>query len=203
MLGLSYGELFFIVGATAALIGTRDLPIIARTAGRLVGRAIGYVQSARGQIESVLQQSQVTQVHKELQDTMAQLEAIRYEIRSISVMNPGPLTKRLIDGTNTSPLSNTTNEGPTQKTSEEEHRESHVSEASNGSSMNFTSLESQATAYARLADAMNQVKGQTEKLDNEGLLVVLPVSAESTGLLHKHKGCCGAILMYEVASTTP
>lgn len=37
------------------------------------------------------------QVHKELQDTMAQLEAIRHEIRSISFMNPGPLTTRLVD----------------------------------------------------------------------------------------------------------
>ena len=37
------------------------------------------------------------QVHKELQDTMAQLDAIRHEIRSISVINPGPLTRRLVD----------------------------------------------------------------------------------------------------------
>jgi hypothetical protein len=28
---------------------------------------------------------------------MAQLEAIRYEIRSISLINPGPLTRRLTD----------------------------------------------------------------------------------------------------------
>ena len=34
-------------------------------------------------------------MHKELQDTIAQLEAIRYEIRSISIMNPGPFTRRL------------------------------------------------------------------------------------------------------------
>ncbi|KAE9460701.1 hypothetical protein C3L33_07443, partial [Rhododendron williamsianum] len=36
-------------------------------------------------------------VHKELQDTMSQLEAIRHEIRTISFMNPGPLTRRLVD----------------------------------------------------------------------------------------------------------
>ena len=28
---------------------------------------------------------------------MAQLEAIRYEIRSVSLINPGPLTRRLMD----------------------------------------------------------------------------------------------------------
>ncbi|KAJ8493023.1 hypothetical protein OPV22_014744 [Ensete ventricosum] len=81
--------------ATAALIGPKDLPVIARTAGRLAGRAIGYVQLARGQFETVVQQSQANKVHKELQDTLAQLEAIRYEIRSISIMNPGPFTRRL------------------------------------------------------------------------------------------------------------
>ncbi|KAH0993938.1 hypothetical protein GBA52_005421 [Prunus armeniaca] len=70
---------------------------IARTAGRLAGRAIGYVQLARGQFENVMQQSQARQVHKELQDALAQLESIRYEVRSISLMNPGPLTRKLMD----------------------------------------------------------------------------------------------------------
>lgn len=36
--------------------------MIARTAGRLAGRAIGYVQVARGQFENVMQQSQARQV---------------------------------------------------------------------------------------------------------------------------------------------
>lgn len=97
MLGISYGELFLLLGATAALIGPKELPIISRAAGRLAGRAVGYVQLARGQFENVMQQSQVSQVHKELQDAMAQLDAIRYDIRRLSVLNPGPFTQRLVD----------------------------------------------------------------------------------------------------------
>jgi Sec-independent protein translocase protein TatA len=62
MFGISYGELFLLIGATAALVGTKDLPIVARTAGRLAGRAIGYVQLARGQFDNVMQQSQARQV---------------------------------------------------------------------------------------------------------------------------------------------
>lgn len=93
MFGISYGELFLLVGATAALVGIislslmvvycvkvlggrkncdnsdlfvclgpKDLPMIARTAGRLAGRAIGYVQLARGQLDNVMQQSQARQV---------------------------------------------------------------------------------------------------------------------------------------------
>ncbi|KAK2634294.1 hypothetical protein Ddye_029086 [Dipteronia dyeriana] len=105
MLGISYGELFLIIGAAAALVGPKDLPIIARTAGRLAGRAIGYVQLARGQFDNVMQQSQARQVQKELQDAMQQLEAIRHEILDASFINPGPLTRKLMG----SPLEPTLN----------------------------------------------------------------------------------------------
>lgn len=39
----------------------------------------------------------IQKVHKELQDAMQQLEAIRHEIRSVSVMYPGPMTRKLMD----------------------------------------------------------------------------------------------------------
>ncbi|KAD3068597.1 hypothetical protein E3N88_36477 [Mikania micrantha] len=120
MLGLSYGELSS-PGATAGLIGTphtilsvygpKDLPRIARVAGRLSGGPLGYVQLARGQFDN------------ELQDTIAQLEAIRHEIRSISLVNPGPSSRRLVENvynSTTSPSSD---------------------------------MHSQATAYARLAES--------------------------------------------------
>lgn len=45
-----------------ALLGPKDLPIIARTVGRLAGRAIGYVQLARGQFDNIMQQNQARQV---------------------------------------------------------------------------------------------------------------------------------------------
>ncbi|XP_054800522.1 uncharacterized protein LOC129304760 isoform X2 [Prosopis cineraria] len=105
MLGISSGELLLLMGAAAAAIGTKDLPNIARVAGRLAGRAIGYVQLARGQFDSVMQQTQARQVHKELQDTMAQLDAIRHEIRSISIINPSPMTRRLVDNIDLKSLS--------------------------------------------------------------------------------------------------
>lgn len=38
-----------------------------------------------------------SQVHKELRETMAQLEAIRHEMRTgISIMNPGPMTSQVL-----------------------------------------------------------------------------------------------------------
>lgn len=185
--GISYGELFLILGATAAVIGPKDLPIIARTAGRLAGRAIGYVQLARGQFETVLQQSQANKVHKELQDTIAQLEAIRYEIRSISIMNPGPFTRRL-DG-----------EGPAQNNGndiaakpEGDCKPATTIPKDLNSSTVSSSMQSQAAVYARLAEcaaiktASSASSGHAEKLNaDDGHLTILPVSAESAGLLPK------------------
>ncbi|KAM0949923.1 hypothetical protein DsansV1_C05g0057971 [Dioscorea sansibarensis] len=188
MLGISYGELFLIIGATAALIGPKDLPVIARTAGRLAGRAIGYVQMARGQFESVMQQSQARQVHKELQDTIAQLEAIRYEIRSISILNPGPFTRSL-EGMEPKPNDGS---GVAKATDEENPAATNIPKEFISRSSVSSSLHSQAIAYAKLAESPTikpgvlEDAGDVEKLKGgEGLFAILPVSAESAGLLPK------------------
>ncbi|XP_078441881.1 uncharacterized protein LOC144711734 [Wolffia australiana] len=188
MLGLSYGEIFLLLGATAALIGPKDLPLIARTAGRFAGRAIGYVQMARGQFESVMQQSQVTQVHKELQETIAQLEAIRYEVRSISLLHPGPVTRKMdnsevkaTDGAISSP--HVENMGQIKMEAFKEN------EVANAASVN---LHGQAMMYAKFAETVtvkaDECKGSGERdkhSESCSLLSILPVSAESAGLLPK------------------
>ncbi|XP_011026065.1 PREDICTED: uncharacterized protein LOC105126783 isoform X2 [Populus euphratica] len=221
MFGISYGELFLLLGATAALIGPKDLPLIARTAGRLTGRAIGYVQMARGQFDSVMQQSQARQVHKELQDTMAQLDAIRHEIRSISVLNPGPLTRRLVDNLDPQPTNNDAENVPnptiskvyTEQTAGESLPTANISKVSGAKVSDSCDLHSQATAYARLAESsalktgpVHSGAGAGELTSDNGLLNVLPVSAESTGLLPNRQGVVNgsdivleAILEAEVA----
>ncbi|KAL2323497.1 hypothetical protein Fmac_027876 [Flemingia macrophylla] len=188
MLGFSYGEIFLLLGATAALIGPKDLPIISRTAGRLAGRAIGYVQLARGQFDSVMQQSQARQVHKELQDTMAQLDAIRHEIRSISIINPGPLTRRLLDNPDQSSVSNDVDNRKPEASGENNSIPTVVKDSTSVSS-NSCNVQSQATIYARLAESpaiKNELSGSTtevEKIEDKLQLTVLPISAESAGLL--------------------
>ncbi|KAI3741913.1 hypothetical protein L1987_59592 [Smallanthus sonchifolius] len=196
MLGLSYGELFLLLGATAALIGPKDLPRIARVAGRLAGRSIGYVQMARGQFDNVMQQSQAKQVHKELQDTIAQLEAIRHEIRTISFVNPGPLTRRLVENGGQIPETNgntdleNTSDGalprptPSLPTS--------ASKVYNSTASPSSDMHSQATAYAKLAESAALCSEPTSnevisELTDESGITVLPVSAQETGLLPNRK----------------
>ncbi|CAJ1969463.1 unnamed protein product [Sphenostylis stenocarpa] len=185
MLGFSYGEIFLLLGATAALIGPKDLPIISRTAGRLAGRAIGYVQLARGQFETVMQQSQARQVHKELQDTMAQLDAIRHEIRSISIINPGPLTRRFVDNPDQTSVPNDNRKS---EDSGENHPIPAAIKDSNVVSSNSCNMQSQATIYARLAESpaikeLSVSSPEAEKIEDQLQLTVLPISAENAGLL--------------------
>ncbi|KAL0389443.1 UNVERIFIED_CONTAM: hypothetical protein Scaly_0301400 [Sesamum calycinum] len=201
MLGISYGELFLLLGATAALIGPKDLPKIARTAGRLAGRAIGYVQMARGQFEALcsnLKLARIWQVHKELQDTMAQLEAIRHEIRSISFMNPGPLTTRLVDNiASQSPIKNVDEESskPAQEATVKVESTETTSMAKDHSSTPSppSDMHSQATAYARLAESTHLTANSMDEVlselkDDSGQFIVLPISAESANLLPSRKG---------------
>ncbi|WCJ40321.1 hypothetical protein M5689_021244 [Euphorbia peplus] len=201
MFGISYGELFLLLGGTAVLIGPKDLPMIARTAGRLAGRAIGYVQLARGQFENVMHQSQAHQVHKELQDTMAQLEAIRHEIRSISVLSPGPLTRRLVDNIdyksdvndNMIPESLDVKNAPKVSSSEpfiEQTDGRSAPTAMTSKVSESCTMHSQATVYARLAESSSALKTDSLQNDTDAKLVddlellnVLPVSAESAGML--------------------
>ncbi|KAF5207122.1 hypothetical protein FRX31_003290, partial [Thalictrum thalictroides] len=144
-------------------------------------------------------------VHQELKETIAQLEAIQHEVRSISIMNPGPLTRRLVDnpefkpsntGNNVSPelvedqkplepISNVPESVATTSTATNLHSQATTSTAIN--------LYSQATAYAKLAEF--QVKNVFEKSGDDvlklgeemDLLNVLPVSAESADLLPTRK----------------
>ncbi|KAK2647165.1 hypothetical protein Ddye_022360 [Dipteronia dyeriana] len=192
MLGISYGELFLIIGATAALVGPKDLPMIARTAGRLAGRAIGYVQLARGQFDNVMQQSQARQVQKELQDAMQQLEAIRHEIRSVSFINPGPMTRKLVD----SPLEATNNltDNSSSEKSEGEKSTNAVVKDYTLKPSGSINIHSQATAYAKLAESeavrcgssKSSVDGENFNFE-DGPFTILPLSAESTGMLPNRK----------------
>ncbi|XP_071698593.1 uncharacterized protein [Rutidosis leptorrhynchoides] len=209
MLGLSYGELFLIIGATAALIGPKDLPRIARVAGRLAGRSIGYVQMARGQFDNVMQQSQAKQVHKELQDTIAQLEAIRHEIRTISFVNPGPLTRRLVD--NVSQIQDTNGNNDLEKPGDGAPPTPSLSSPNSkvysptpaAAASPSSDMHSQATAYARLAKsaAMSSEPKSNEvmtELTDESGLTVLPVSAKETGLLpNRNADANGSDIMLE------
>ncbi|KAF3456897.1 hypothetical protein FNV43_RR01551 [Rhamnella rubrinervis] len=189
MLGFSYGELLLLIGATAALVGPKDLPIIARTAGRLAGKAIGYVQLARGQFDNVMQQSQARQVHKELQDAMAQIEAIRYEIRSASFVNPGPLTRKLMDNPPDPSVQSSVGNSSVEKREEEQKPVNTMIKDNSFKTSDSNNLHSQAVAYEKLSESetLKRSMGKDMLDDEASLFTVLPISAESASMLPDRK----------------
>ncbi|XP_020412752.1 uncharacterized protein LOC18785756 [Prunus persica] len=154
-----------------------------------------------------MQQSQAHQVHKELQDAFAQLESIRYEVRSISLMNPGPMARRLMDNPqDPASLSGfasllTTSlyvflraNSSLEKPKEELKSRNTVVKDDTFRTSDSPNLHSQATAYAKLAESdvvkTGSLKSSAEQenlKDESGLFIVLPISAESTGMLPNRK----------------
>lgn len=79
--GISSGELLVIVGVGAVVLGRKDLVAIAGTAGKLTGRAAGYLSAARQRFAVFTNSGELTKLHEDVQGTMLQLESIREELR--------------------------------------------------------------------------------------------------------------------------
>ncbi|KAL1199689.1 hypothetical protein V5N11_019448 [Cardamine amara subsp. amara] len=197
MLGLSYGEMLLIIGATAAVVGPKDLPIIARAGGRLFGRAIGYINMARGHIDGVMKQPQMQEISKEVQDLRAQVDAISHGAR-FSLFDSSPLTRR-VDNHPPQPSPSTNGNVTSVNVEEKEKPVDHYTKAqefSGSLSSSSVNLHAQATTFSRLSET---VSGKTDTLSSDsGHLPFLPVSAEMAKLLpHRKESARGSDLMLE------
>ncbi|PVH34362.1 hypothetical protein PAHAL_8G206200 [Panicum hallii] len=234
MLGFSTGQLLVILGACSVMMKPSDMVKIARTAGRMTGRAVGRLIVARRQLDEILGQSAATQVHKELKDAMTQLDSIRYEVQNLSRLTPGHFNMRqqntgmaeagksdASDVSVTEPeefrheirsiireemesfcrmRDSTKNFGNSSTTEARkiDVADDHMPLKSKDMKMagtGLTNLHSQAMTYARLSEAPrlkadSSLSGnyQEQLKENNGLLNVLPISAESAGLLPNRSG---------------
>ncbi|CAK0785402.1 hypothetical protein CVIRNUC_008611 [Coccomyxa viridis] len=92
---ISTGEILVILGAAGLLIGPKELPGLARGAGRLTGRAAAFLTRSRAAFLKFSDENEITELHKEMQQSLAQLQQIQYELRSgINVLDPGPLARK-------------------------------------------------------------------------------------------------------------
>ncbi|XP_039777278.1 uncharacterized protein LOC120644661 isoform X2 [Panicum virgatum] len=205
MLGFSTGQLLVILGACSVMMKPSDMVKIARTAGRMTGRAVGRLIVARRQLDEILGQSAATQVHKELKDAMTQLDSIRYEVQNLSRLTPGHFNTRQQNTGMAEAGKSVASDVSVAKPEEFRHEiRSIIREEIESfcrtrpdSTQNFglTNLHSQAMTYARLSEAPgltadSSLSGnyQEQLQENNGLLNVLPISAESAGLLPNRSG---------------
>ncbi|CAO2149216.1 unnamed protein product [Urochloa humidicola] len=243
MLGFSTGQLLVILGACSVMMKPSDMVKIARTAGRITGRAVGRLIVARRQLDEILGQSAATQVHKELKDAMTQLDSIRYEVQNLSRFTPGQFNTRQYNtgmaeaGTSdasdvsvTEPeefrheirsiireemesflrtrSDSTQNLASTAEARKVDATDDHTSlnaKDMKAADTGLTNLHSQAMTYARLSEAPGLKTGsslsgnyQEQFKEGNGLLNVLPISAESAGLLpSRSDGPTGSDLVLE------
>ncbi|CAI9105877.1 OLC1v1004900C4 [Oldenlandia corymbosa var. corymbosa] len=144
-----------------------------------------------------MQQTQARQVHKELQDTIAQLEAIRHEIRTISFINPSPLTRRFADSVETLPNNVEIKPDNSGKESilgipKAKSWYKCLFQDNGSPTLDPSDIHSQATAYAKLTESASLSTSSANneilsELTDESGLTILPVSAESAGLLPRRK----------------
>ena len=74
--------------------GPADLPVIARVAGRFSGRAVGFLLRLRARASAVAQEAELAELHAELRQSMAQLVAVREEIRAgVNMTAPGCVSR--------------------------------------------------------------------------------------------------------------
>jgi len=82
VLGIGYTELLIIAGGGVYLIGSKDLPRVARMAGRATGRAVTYISALRNRAFTFAEETELNKLHAEIQASMQQLNALRSEMRS-------------------------------------------------------------------------------------------------------------------------
>ncbi|CAK9213629.1 unnamed protein product [Sphagnum troendelagicum] len=187
VLGLSWGQLALVLGASVALFGPKDIVLIGRAAGKLTGKAVGYIQTARGQFDPILQRSEINTVHKELQETMAQLEAIRHEMRTgLSILNPGPMTRQVMDSAapgllNPVEIKETGDCAELQRASQNEIRTEPRTMHSATVSPEVAVVPSGLTASLQVSESQGSEDARNRTSPQE--VVILPISAVDAGLL--------------------
>ena len=84
MFDLSLGELLLTLGVGVMLVGRKDLPKVAHTAGYWVGRGVGTVQASRRNLIRFLAKHELTEMQNDFQRGLAEIEAIKNDLRYAS-----------------------------------------------------------------------------------------------------------------------
>ena len=77
---LSLAEIGVVVIVGSMLIGRKDLPVVTKAAGKIVGSAVGHLIRARQALTSFSEVSDIVSIRKELQEGVAELRNIRQDL---------------------------------------------------------------------------------------------------------------------------
>jgi Sec-independent protein translocase protein TatA len=94
MIEVSWTEMLVVSGLGLAMIGRRDLPSAARTAGQSLGRIVGLLQGARARADKFTAHNELTQLQNELRSGLRELDAVKSEL-AVSMSSRGMVGRNL------------------------------------------------------------------------------------------------------------
>jgi Sec-independent protein translocase protein TatA len=94
MIEVSWTEMLVVSGLGLAMIGRRDLPSAARTAGQSLGRIVGLLQGARARADKFTAHNELSQLQNELRSGLRELDAVKSEL-AVSMSSRGMVGRNL------------------------------------------------------------------------------------------------------------
>jgi Sec-independent protein translocase protein TatA len=94
MIEVSWSEMFVVSALGLAMIGRKDLPQAARTAGQSLGRIVGLLQGARARADKFTAHNELKQLQNELRSGLRELDAVKSEL-AVSMSSRGMVGRNL------------------------------------------------------------------------------------------------------------
>mmetsp|Transcript_32637 Transcript_32637/g.41724 ORF Transcript_32637/g.41724 Transcript_32637/m.41724 type:complete len:244 (-) Transcript_32637:244-975(-) len=91
MFDFGFGEMIVIVGGVVLLGGKKELPVIARYAGKGLGKVVGIVKGFQGMITEYSDKNELAELHKEVKAGLDELNRIKYDISSAASTQRTPV----------------------------------------------------------------------------------------------------------------
>jgi Sec-independent protein translocase protein TatA len=70
---------FGVVGAL--LVGPKDLPIVARKFGGILGKGVGFISRTRSNVQSFIKENQLTEVQQDFERSLQQIRQVQDEVK--------------------------------------------------------------------------------------------------------------------------
>eukprot|EP00977_Amphora_coffeiformis_P020761 scaffold8471_cov184-Amphora_coffeaeformis.AAC.6 len=93
MFDISWAELGVVTAVGIAVVGRKDLPLVARTAGYYTGKFVGWLQGMRTRADRFTAQNELAHLQGQVRSSMRQLQAVQAEVMSASSVQGSHLSR--------------------------------------------------------------------------------------------------------------
>lgn len=81
MFDTSFLQVVVFVVAGALLVGPKDLPVVARKLGGLLGKGVGFVGRTRSNVQSFIKENELTHVQHDFERSLQQIRQVQDEVK--------------------------------------------------------------------------------------------------------------------------